>query len=92
MLFKRRHSEALNTFLPSIISRDSQARPVLQVKQMPPALEQFPLAALGARESKQIHTSDSKHRRGGLHGMMNEAKSTLRRRTGIDGKLTDPWI
>lgn len=44
------------------------------------------------RESKQIHSSDSKHEKGGIRRMMNEAKSTIHCRMRTDGKLSDPWI
>lgn len=39
-----------------------------------------------AAEGKQIHSSDSKRERGGLHRMMNEAKSTTQCRMGTDEK------
>lgn len=44
------------------------------------------------RESKQIHSSDSKHESGGLHRMMNEAKSSIHCGMGTDEKLSDPRI
>lgn len=88
-VFKRRHSKTLDTAAPSATPYDSQTCLLLQVKQMPPVLEQFPLTTLEVNK----FTAQIPNTRGeGSHGMMNEAKSTLRRRTGIDEKLTDPGI
>lgn len=92
VLFQRRHSKDTSyCFFPSVTSYDSQARLVLQVKQMLPALGQFPLSTL--KEKVNIFRAQIPNvRRESLHRMMNEAESTLCHRMGIDEKLTDPWI